>query len=213
MSIHEGESLRLQLRAKKINQEEFASGLGIGRSTLLNYMKLSILPDDIKQMLRQKGITFEEHINTVDEPSVDYKSSLGSTILHVPAEAEAGFIGGQMTPVLNYDLQQWTLPGFDEPGYSFRVRGESMFPTFKDGEFIVTGTRQEPFELIRKDFVYVIVTPDNILVKRINRQPDGKLHLVSDNPDFGPITVEYDNVKVYRARRNVSYDLSKKYTR
>jgi len=57
------------------------------------------------------------------------------------------------------------------------------------------------------------VCSDNILIKRLalSKKDAGKLILISDNPAFAETELNYDVVKLYRARRNISYDLSKKY--
>lgn len=55
MTNHEGKILRLFLKSKGIKQDDFANENGISRATLINYMNLSVLPAEFKQMIRQKG--------------------------------------------------------------------------------------------------------------------------------------------------------------
>lgn len=214
MSTHEGNELRLYLRKKGIKQEDLSMKIGISRSTLLNYLNLGELPEEFKQMLKKANINWanvETNDNT-SEPLIEYKPS-GPTILHVPIEAEAGFVGGSTDPIMNEDLQVWSMPGFDEPGYSFRVKGDSMYPTFKEGEIVITSRKIEPYDLIRKQYIYVIVTETNILIKRVeaDKKKQGVLRLISDNSKHEAIEVNYDDVKIYKARRNFTWDLSKKY--
>jgi phage repressor protein C with HTH and peptisase S24 domain len=222
--VTHGEILKHLIRSAALTQAEFADKVGVSRVTVGNWTRSAWLPPDkINQIVKTLGISEDvfakEEINTADvlknlsnDAETGYQRT-GSTILYVPVEAEAGFIGGYTTPVLNHDLKEWSLPGFDERGYSFRVKGDSMFPTFREGEIVVTGQKTEPYELIKKEYVYVIVCSDNILIKRIaiNKNEPGKLILISDNPAYPETELNYDEVKLYRARRNISYDLSKKY--
>ena len=222
--VTHGEILKHFIRNAGLTQSEFADKIGVSRVTVGNWTRSAWLPPDkINQIVRALGISEEifakDDLNPSDvlknlstDISTIYQKT-GSTILHVPVEAEAGFIGGYTTPVLNHDLQEWSLPGFDERGYSFRVKGDSMFPTFREGEIVVTGQKTEPYELIKREYVYVIVCSDNILIKRlsVSKKDAGKIILISDNPSYPETELNYDEVKLYRARRNISYDLSKKY--
>lgn len=217
-----GEFIKNAIRGKGLSLQEAATMLGISRQTLHNQLNSATPKNDFLQNVKDTlGIDYSkliseevkstvEEITSIHEPTEQY-TPIGSTILHVPIEAEAGFIGGAITPAMNYDLRPWSLPGFDEPGFSFSVKGMSMYNTLKEGELIVTGQRKEEFNLIRRDYIYVIVTKENIVTKRVNKKSDGTLVLISDNQDFKPFEVNYDDVTLYRGRRNVSYDLSKKY--
>ncbi len=137
MHKKEGELLKEALKKAGKSQQWLADELNVHRNTIGNYIDMQELPKDFMQQLGKLGIEIV-HPQMAKEDMESY-FSIGSTILHVPIEAEAGFLGGAVTPAMNYDLKEWSLPGFDEPGYSFLVKGMSMFPTLKEGEFIVTG--------------------------------------------------------------------------
>lgn len=202
-----------------LTQVKLASLLGLSARAYAQY-EGGEFDNNPKKVHQYTARLHEINLNNLDskptrEQGLAYTAlNVIPTILHVPVEAEAGFIGGDTDPVMNEDLQVWNMPGFDEPGYSFRVRGDSMYPTFKEGEIVITSRKQEPFDLIRKQFIYVVVTKDNILIKRVeqDKKKEGLLRLISDNPAYEPIEVKYDDVKIYKARRNFTWDLSKKYS-
>lgn len=222
----QGEILKRLIKTKGHTQEQFADKVGLTRATINNLTKQAELSEEYQsQFAKVLGVDKNVFTHRIIPDEVVFTQSKGGdaeflprnsgyTILHVPVEAEAGFIGGNMDPVMNDELQPWSIPGYDEPGYSFKVKGDSMFPTFKEGEIVITSRKQEPYDLIRRQFIYVIVTKDQILIKRVeqDKKNPGMLKLFSDNVNYEPISVKYDEVKIYKARRNFSWDLSKKYS-
>lgn len=194
----------------------FVNNIGEGISSKSIARITKAYPElDTNWLLTGNGEMIKGGLATVSEPSAEYlpkTQTTPNTILHVPIVAEAGFVGGYTDPVTNEELKDWALPGFDEPGYSFEVRGPSMLPTLKEGVIVVTSRREERYETIRGGYIYVIVTPENILIKRIrtDSKNNGTLHLISDNPEFKESTAKFDDVKIYRGRRFIDYDMSKK---
>lgn len=57
--------------------------------------------------------------------------------------------------------------------------GDSMHPTIPDGALILVDRREN--QPIRSGFIYVIVLDGEVLVKRISRNVDGTIDLISDN--------------------------------
>lgn len=136
-----------------------------------------------------------------------------ANILHVPAPAEAGFLGGVINPLTNEDLFPYYIPGFRGLGYSFEVKGNSMLDTLRPGEFVITDrTPLQRTQDVINDFIYVIASPDEILIKRVNKHKnEGWLWLVSDNESFDEIEYEMnEHTKLYKGRRTIQWNLSKK---
>ncbi|WP_323594416.1 LexA family transcriptional regulator [Aliarcobacter butzleri] len=74
--------------------------------------------------------------------------------------------------------------------------GNSMYPTIQTGEMLfVNPFENEEFKIRDKD-IYVINTPNGVLVKRIKIHPIKPIYiLVSDNPQDEDITLEGDDFK------------------
>lgn len=64
-----------------------------------------------------------------------------------------------------------------------QARGDSMEPTIKDGANVLIDRSKKD---IREDAVYAISIADEVRLKRIRRNFDGSLTLISDNKDFYP---------------------------
>ena len=80
-----------------------------------------------------------------------------------------------------------------ETSWAIRVHGPSMQPRINDGDTIVYDTADTK---IVNGHIYVIEHPvtEGALVKRLFREIDGRIRIVSDNPDprYAPETVPAD---------------------
>jgi DNA-binding Xre family transcriptional regulator len=65
------------------------------------------------------------------------------------------------------------------------VQGESMEPTLPDGSAIVVDRNRSR---LREGRIYVVRTDDGLLVKRVKRDSGGEWRLISDNPDWDPVS-------------------------
>jgi phage repressor protein C with HTH and peptisase S24 domain len=77
------------------------------------------------------------------------------------------------------------------------AQGDSMYPTIPDGALILVDRR--PDQAIRSGFVYVIVLGGEVLVKRVSRNVDGTIDLISDNAVYPVQTVrqtEFDQLLI-----------------
>lgn len=123
-------------------------------------------------------------------------------IVHVPKPAQAGYAGQLSDPMFVSELPSYTLPNLrHQPGTyrSFDVAGDSMEPTLFDGEQIVCSFLEPNFwtNSIKDNHVYVIVTQDDVLVKRVQNCIDNEniLRLISDNPFYEPYEIQPQEIK------------------
>lgn len=65
-------------------------------------------------------------------------------------------------------------------------RGDSMESTFKDGDLLLV---DRGVNEISADAVYVMAIEGDLYVKRVQRQPGGKLLLISDNQRYQPMDI------------------------
>ncbi len=128
---------------------------------------------------------------------------LEDKIFHVPVKAKAGYGDQFNDPVYLSDLDAYSLPVdyFKFGTYrSFEIEGDSMFPALNSGEIVICN-KVEDVSLwqynIKNGYVYVVVTKDDILVKRvINRIKDNhSLELISENKFYEPIILNIEEVQ------------------
>ena len=71
------------------------------------------------------------------------------------------------------------------------VVGDSMAPTVEDADLILADLAEPRF---RQDGIYLLRHDSGLSVKRIQRRPDGKLLIRSDNPKYEAMVVSTVNV-------------------
>ncbi|MEB0299588.1 LexA family transcriptional regulator [Mucilaginibacter sp. 5C4] len=103
--------------------------------------------------------------------------------IFVTAKAAAGYLNGFEDPEYRDSLQVINLPGLNGATHrAFEIKGNSMLPTHHSGS-IAIGRFVESFNDIRDRRIYILVTKEGIVLKRVlNRiADDNKLILLSDN--------------------------------
>jgi phage repressor protein C with HTH and peptisase S24 domain len=71
--------------------------------------------------------------------------------------------------------------------------GDSMSPTLEDSDLLLVDLREPRF---KHDGVYVLRRNGDLVVKRLQRRPDGKVVIRSDNPAYEPQVVTAESVRV-----------------
>lgn len=92
----------------------------------------------------------------------------------------------------------------DDAAYAVRVRGDSMHPRYRAGEFVVVtpGIEAQPGA-----DVVVALKDGRKLLKQLNWQRDGELQLLSINNHFGPLTLpQTDVLYIHRVAGSVGRD-------
>ncbi len=137
-------------------------------------------------------------------------------IVHVPYAAQAGY-GGQLTnPEFIGELPTFSLPDpyFQSGTFrSFDVSGDSMEPTLYEGERVICSfTEKESWRhSLKNNHVYVLITRDDIVVKRLENRIDinGTLLLHSDNDYYPPREVPInDVVEIWSIKMKISHFMS-----
>lgn len=116
-----------------------------------------------------------------------------NNISYVPVKVQAGY-GEQLdNPIFEADLEKFSLPGTqhqDDDYRCFEVEGDSMFPAYQNGDKVICSPLPTIYlsQAIRDYMVYVIVTENSLLLKRIVNKikSDQCLELISDNDLFEP---------------------------
>jgi phage repressor protein C with HTH and peptisase S24 domain len=123
-------------------------------------------------------------------------------IIHVPVSAQAGYMDQFNDPVYMKDLPSFSLPGFAFKHATYRafdISGDSMEPTVYSGEIVVCSYVDPDLWLsnVRSDYVYVIVTTGDIVIKRVRNtlRSHGTLLLRSDNSFYGDYEIAGEDIR------------------
>jgi phage repressor protein C with HTH and peptisase S24 domain len=133
----------------------------------------------------------------------------------VPVWAAAGYAaGGFIEPTFMSKLPSFRLPGAAFNNGSFRcfqVQGSSMQGTLQDGDWIICRYVEKWAHDILDNRVYVVVSEQDILVKRVLNQinENGRLSLHSDNPTFDVQSMDWQEVReVWQGVARLTLDLT-----
>ncbi len=133
-------------------------------------------------------------------------------IVHVPMPAQAGYASESTDPTFIQDLPTYTLPDYKYKvgtHRSFDVSGDSMEPTLFEGDKVVCSYLEPTLweSSVKDNYVYVIVTKGDVLVKRVENKmkEDKALVLISDNAYYEPFQMKITEIKeIWYVRAKIS---------
>ena len=133
------------------------------------------------QFVRISRLGDPNDCNWVRIPLLDIEASCGGGI-----ESSLPSIVGGVDLAPEFLL---SLPGVISPRHLHVVNahGDSMEPTVMDKAFCVIDTAQTR---ILADGIYCLCAENQIFIKRLQRNLDGTLLLISDNPRYHPQTID-----------------------
>lgn len=133
-------------------------------------------------------------------------------IVHVPVSAQTGYAGEQVDPTFIQDLPTFTLPDYKYKAgthRSFDVSGDSMEPTLFEGDKVVCNFLEPTLweSAIKDNYVYVIITRTDVMVKRVNNflRTEKQLKIISDNAFYESIRIDLRDIReVWHVRAKIS---------
>lgn len=231
-NIHEGEALQNAARMSKMGVHGLAIALNVPRSTLYyNFRKEKL--DETMRIRAAKALGLKtdqlfggaynnpaEHFDndrtTGDELRAAKTMGMNREEgLHfVPIMAQAGYSKHYLDPKFTDELQVMNIPNMPYRGDRYRVfevSGDSMEPTLKEG-FHVVGEAVAPdyWNSTAQFYIYVVVTEDRIMVKRLYRKDDGQNYVcISDNEEFYPqFTLPRSEIKeLWLVKRKIDWEM------
>jgi phage repressor protein C with HTH and peptisase S24 domain len=133
-------------------------------------------------------------------------------IVHVPVPAQAGYAGEQVDPTFIQDLPTFTLPDYKYKvgtHRSFDVSGDSMEPTLFEGDKVICSFLEPTLweSAIKDNYVYVIITRADVMVKRVNNhlRNDKQLEILSDNAFYETSRINLGDIReIWYVRAKIS---------
>ena len=222
----EEESKRFKQIREELNltQAAFAEQLGVSMTTAdIERGRTRIPGQVVKELLKRYhinplwlfGESNQKYLrigDTVLNPKIVTVDSAGEeNIVLVNAKAAAGY-------PLNLGDTQWfeSLPAFTIPlpeyrnatFRGFQVDGDSMTPVLQSDEWIV-GKAVEGWDDVKSSRMYVVVTADSILVKKIQKSENNTvINLISVNPEYSPIMIDRSDVReLWQVNSKLTFDM------
>lgn len=206
-----GKNVRKLREARGWEQKDLALASGVSNGTISaievrDSKRSAVAP----ALARALGVTLEQlmsdDMDALAPAPIPEPSSLvpaptpapGDAIVRVPLLANAGSMGTG-TDVLHEDVvvgqidlsEQWLLrrikPTSPQALRFIHAYGDSMSPTFEDGDVLLVDTGMRDPRLI--DGVYVMAANDRMYVKRVRQRLDGTIEISSDNSTVKTVDV------------------------
>lgn len=198
---------RLKQVRGQFNQADVAAQLGVSENTWGRYEREERQPDaDFLLLLRQKkGINVDwlltgEGQKASFPPDFLGVNELGATygefalVPRYDVRAKGGPGGALVTNenqvdslVFKRDFLRNELAASPQDLRLIHVEGDSMEPTLRAGDVILIDHRRTNAD---REGIYVLRMDDALLVKRLQRQPGGRIVASSDNPAYAPFDVD-----------------------
>ncbi len=139
----------------------------------------SRMGSDIKDYSAGSGSTMEAFAHI---PLFDVKASAGNgSVIHEEEETDSLMF-----------KREWIyneLHSSPANLYLIYVEGESMEPSLRPGDVILVDHTDN---IAKRDGIYVIRMGESLLVKRLQRLPNHRLKVTSDNPAYEPFEISLD---------------------
>ncbi|EIM78103.1 helix-turn-helix domain-containing protein [Nitritalea halalkaliphila LW7] len=220
-------NIRFLRTRQGLKQQELAELLGVQRSMISAYEdgrsepKLAGLQKLAKHFKVRLDRLIEEDLSLERQPvgeekrlqvlAVTLDREEEERIALIPQKASAGYLNGYADPEYMGELHHFSLPHLrkDLSYRAFELSGDSMLPLVP-GTLIIGAYVLRP-EDIKSGQTYVLITgQEGIVYKRVfNYIPEnGKLYLVSDNPQYKPYEIPASDVlEVWEAKAYISTQL------
>ncbi|MGB5941709.1 MAG: LexA family transcriptional regulator [Leeuwenhoekiella sp.] len=194
-----------------LTQTEFAETLGIKNSTAdIERGRTKLSGQVVTELLRiyninplwLYGFSNQKHLNAgkgdVSPKVVTVDVNDNENLVMVNQKAAAGY------PHNIQDVEWYQqLPAFDLPlpqyrnatYRGFQIEGDSMLPNFQPEDWVL-GKAIGGMDEASNNKVYVVVLPDSVLVKKLQKLPDpSKVLLISLNEEYVPYEVSVSDIQ------------------
>jgi len=185
-----GDRIRVLRKQQNMTLEELGDAVGVRKSTVRKWES-----GEIANMRRDKIALLASALHVSPSDLMGWKDGTTAPALPtnlIPASAltrkSIPLIGNVAAgePIFaeeSYDTYL-DIDGDCRVDYALRVKGDSMYPTYQDGDVIYI--RQQPD--VSPGQVAVVLVDDSATLKHVyHDRRTGEVSLVSDNPDYPPM--------------------------
>lgn len=180
-----GKQLKDAREALKLNQDQAAEAIGVSRVSIADWEAERAFPTK-KHWPAIKAALGVELVLTVAEDREPYNPEdkyalISRYAVQVPAGSATEIEHEEVNGTFAYRRDWLAKRGLIVSQLSVvEAKGDSMYPTINDGDAVLVNHADKK---LRNNEVYCFRTEDGPRFKRLVRQLDGKVRVVSDNPD------------------------------
>ena len=188
-----GSRLRSARKAQQLTQRQLAERIKAAHNSISNWENDQNMPDPdtivricevlnvtAGYLLDTEQVHFPNNLRAINSNNVHRVPMIGSVAAGEPIIAEQEY--------------ETYVPGPLKADFALTVSGDSMAPTFMDGDVVYLKQMDD----VSDGQIAAVITDDEARLKRVYHIPDG-LNLVSDNPLYPPVTgtaADYTSIRV-----------------
>ncbi len=180
MANNLGDRIKIARNKAGFTQRELAKKLGIAYPTLNKYERGHRIPDAVllSQMANILGCDPGWLLAGEGEKLERQPLTEAIAITQIPI---LGKISSDFPEHVSEEITEYiSLPDVPEGAYALVIKGESMSPTIRDGDYVIF----MPIEDIRNGEMIVVNNEWGETILRRYRKKNGEVFLVSDNPEY-----------------------------
>lgn len=193
-----GARIREERNKLQMTQPEFAEIAGVSKRTVIDWEKDASAPNAVQlSALSEAGFDVNYVITgkRFEKTKSDFEDEFDLVnVYDVKISAGHGSIcSGDAEPVSRLAFRKDWLHKqglYAKDLLIVCATGDSMIPTIQDKEKLLVNSGDKE---LTDGFIYVIRNNENYWVKRIQRQFDGSLLLISDNKMYPPMQLDLDD--------------------
>ncbi len=180
-----GKQLKDAREARKLNQDQAAEAIGVSRVTISDWEAERAFPTKKHWPAIKAALGVELKLAAAEEGPIygpeDKYALIPRYSVQVPAGAATEIEHEEVDGTFAYRRDWLAKRGLVVSQLSVvEAKGDSMYPTINDGDAVLVNHADKK---LRSNEVYCFRTEDGPRFKRLVRQIDGKIRVVSDNPD------------------------------
>lgn len=209
-----GTRLREERQKNQLSQEDLAEKLGVKKNTVWNWENEKSYPNALQIMdFLDFGFDIQYILTGVHQNLSHHCDDSYAYIPMYDVEVSAGhgaisYGVTQPTTHLAFRKDWLAKKGLQAKDLNIvMAHGDSMMPTIGSGDTVLVDTRQN---MPSDGNIYVIRSGDMLWVKRVQRQIDGSLLLISDNQTYPPMPLalsDHPDIQIIGQVVQISKDL------
>ena len=180
--MHVGQRIQQKMAEQKISQNKLAKAAQISQSGLSSIISGAVSP---------KEVTLQSIAHALNCSVSELMGEIWPGMIPI-IHSSVPILGAIPCGKLNISDQNpdgyADLPDGIRADFALRCQGDSMTPTFIDGDLVLIRSQPE----VETGQIAAVNIDGETTLKRVYRHPDG-LHLVADNPRYQPIFVSADS--------------------
>lgn len=201
-----------------LSQRDFAQSLGITQSALSQIENglTNISLVTLEQLMVQHNVNpdwllFGEKplLRTTFDKAAATPPNMDNTVYLVQATAHADYPDNCKNQEFLESFKRYEIPKFGKEGSRmFEIEGDSMEPTIFNGDIVIVEMVSN-IKSVGDGKLYVVVTKQGVVAKRIYKYEDGYSALVmkSDNPKFQSYKISAEDiVEIWEIKAKITND-------